>query len=44
MEALTVKNLTKQYGKILAVDGISFEVAENEIFVPIGALRNCDFF
>lgn len=36
MEALTVKNLTKQYRKILAVDGISFDVAENEIFALIG--------
>lgn len=35
-QALTVKNLSKQYGKILAVDGISFDVAQNEIFALIG--------
>jgi len=36
IKALEVTNLTKQYGKILAVDGINFDVAENEIFALIG--------
>lgn len=31
-----VKNLTKQYGRLTAVDSISFDVQENEIFALIG--------
>lgn len=31
-----VKNLTKKYGKITAVDGISFEVKEGEVFGILG--------
>jgi len=34
--ALEVKNLTKNYGSFQAVKGISFSVAENEIFALIG--------
>jgi len=33
---LEVKNLKKRFGKIKAVDGISFEVGENEIFGLLG--------
>ncbi|TSA46230.1 ABC transporter ATP-binding protein [bacterium] len=36
-KALEVKNLTKQYGKLLAVDSVSFEVGEGEIFALIGS-------
>ncbi len=35
-KAVQVTNLTKEYGKIVAVDGISFDVGENEIFALIG--------
>lgn len=34
--AVSVKNLTKRYAKVSAVDGIDFDVAENEIFALIG--------
>ncbi|MBI4708772.1 MAG: ABC transporter ATP-binding protein [Candidatus Portnoybacteria bacterium] len=34
--AVEVKNLSKAYGNIKAVDDISFDVAENEIFALIG--------
>ncbi len=33
---LEVKNLSKQYTKVLAVDNISFEIGEGEIFALIG--------
>jgi ABC-2 type transport system ATP-binding protein len=33
---LAVENLTKRYGELLAVDGISFEVARNEIVGLLG--------
>jgi ABC-2 type transport system ATP-binding protein len=36
MIALSVRELTKDYGKIRAVDGISFDVDEGEIFGLIG--------
>lgn len=36
MLAVEVKNLVKQYKETRAVDGISFEVKENEIFALIG--------
>ncbi|MGE5298403.1 MAG: ABC transporter ATP-binding protein [Acidobacteriaceae bacterium] len=36
MPILTVDNLKKTYGRMEAVKGISFEVAENEIFSLIG--------
>lgn len=36
MEAIAVQNLTKYYGDVKAVDGISFEVHEEEIFGLIG--------
>jgi ABC-2 type transport system ATP-binding protein len=35
-KAVEVKNLIKQYGNLTAVKGISFDVAENEIFSLIG--------
>ena len=31
-----VKNLSKKYGKISAVDGISFEVKNGEVFGMLG--------
>jgi ABC-type Na+ efflux pump permease subunit len=34
--AVSVKNLTKTYGKIQAISGIDFTVAENEVFALIG--------
>lgn len=34
--AVEVKNLSKSYGKIKAVAGITFEVGENEIFALVG--------
>lgn len=34
--AITVSNLVKRYGKFTAVDGISFEVREGEIFGLLG--------
>jgi ABC-2 type transport system ATP-binding protein len=36
MLALEVKNLTKSYGSLKALDGISFEINEGEIFGLIG--------
>lgn len=36
MNALQVKNLTKRFDKVLAVDNASFEVPENSIFGLIG--------
>jgi len=36
MLAISVKSLTKSYGAVKAVDSISFEVKENEIFGLIG--------
>jgi ABC-2 type transport system ATP-binding protein len=36
MQALEVKNLTKNYGKFPAVNGINFSVPKNEIFSLIG--------
>jgi ABC-2 type transport system ATP-binding protein len=36
MLALEVKNLTKSYGNLKALDGISFEINEGEIFGLIG--------
>jgi len=35
-KAVEVKNLTKEYGNLTAVKGVSFDVAENEIFSLIG--------
>lgn len=35
-QAVEVKNLSKSYGKIQALSGIDFSVAENEIFALIG--------
>ncbi|MFH0852457.1 MAG: hypothetical protein V1845_02555 [bacterium] len=35
-KAVEVKNLIKRYGNIRAVDDISFDVEENEIFALIG--------
>ena len=32
-KVLEVKNLTKQYGKLVAVNGISFSIEKGEIFV-----------
>ncbi len=36
MSALSIKNLVKTYGSFTAVDGISLEIAENEIFGFLG--------
>jgi ABC-2 type transport system ATP-binding protein len=36
MQAIKVKNLTKEFGKLRAVNGISFEVGEGEIFGLLG--------
>lgn len=36
MSAIEIKNLVKHFGKVKAVDGISFEVAEGEIFGFLG--------
>lgn len=33
---ITLKNLTKKYGKLLAVNNISFEVQKNEVFGLLG--------
>ena len=35
-KAIEVKNLTKNYGKVRAIRGISFEVDKGEIFGLIG--------
>jgi ABC-2 type transport system ATP-binding protein len=37
MKAIEVENLTKRFGSFTAVDGISFDVAEGEIFGFLGA-------
>jgi ABC-2 type transport system ATP-binding protein len=34
--AITVENLRKSYGAVAAVDGISFEVSEGEVFALLG--------
>ena len=36
MDAVIVKNLVKDYGRLRAVDGISFSVKEGEIFGLLG--------
>jgi ABC-2 type transport system ATP-binding protein len=36
MPAIVVKGLVKKFGKVVAVDGISFEVKEGEIFAFLG--------
>lgn len=36
MAAIKVENLTKCFGKVRAVDGVSFEVEQGELFVMIG--------
>ncbi|MBP2133283.1 ABC-2 type transport system ATP-binding protein [Methanomicrobium sp. W14] len=36
MKAVTVENLTKKFGDFTAVDGISFDIEENEIFGLLG--------
>ena len=36
MSIITVENLVKKYGDFVAVDGLSFEVAEGEIFGLLG--------
>ena len=41
MLALEVKNLTKSYGSLKALDGISFEINEGEIFGLIGPNGAC---
>jgi len=33
---IEVKNLTKKYGKLLAVNNISFEVQKGEVFALLG--------
>ena len=35
---LEIKNLTKRYGKLTAVDDISFEVREGELFAFLAHL------
>jgi len=37
MKAIEVKNLTKRFGSFTAVDAISFDVAQGEIFGFLGA-------
>ena len=34
--AIEVENLTKRYGELLAVNGISFTVARGEVFALLG--------
>lgn len=34
--AISVEGLSKRYGKVVAVDGVSFEVAQGEIFGLLG--------
>ena len=36
MSAIRLENLTKRYGKVLAVDGVSFEVVSGELFALLG--------
>ena len=36
MPVITVKDLKKSYGEVKAVDGISFEVEDREIFGILG--------
>ena len=36
MSAIKLENLTKHYGKVLAVDGVSLEVKEGELFALLG--------
>lgn len=35
-KVIEVKNLTKKYGKLLAVNNISFEVQKGEVFALLG--------
>src|SRR5687768_6249826 len=37
MEAITVFNLTKRFGEFVAVDGLTFEVRQGEIFGFLGS-------
>src|SRR4030042_3564445 len=37
MKTIKVDNLTKKFGRLVAVDHVSFEVEEGEIFVFLGA-------
>ncbi len=39
MKAVEVRELIKDYGKFRAIDGISFEVNEGEIFGLIGHIN-----
>ncbi len=36
MPAISTRDLTKHYGPVLAVDGLSFEVAEGEVYALLG--------
>ena len=36
MSAIRLEKLTKRYGKVLAVDGVSFEVVSGELFALLG--------
>jgi ABC-2 type transport system ATP-binding protein len=36
MPAIVVKELVKEYGTLRAVDGLSFEVHEGEVFALLG--------
>lgn len=36
MQAIKVENITKRYGKVTALDGVSFDVAKGELFGIIG--------
>ena len=37
MNAIVVTNLTKRFGDFVAVDGVSFDVAEGEVFGFLGS-------
>jgi ABC-2 type transport system ATP-binding protein len=37
MNAITVTNLTKRFGEFVAVDGVTFDVAEGEVFGFLGS-------